>query len=147
MRLVIDVLDLTLIRKTENEHGTFGELHTAGDTPEFIAVTLENRWLDNAPFVSCIPAGQYVCGPTTTPKHGFGMEVRGVPGRSAILFHTGNWSHETKGCILPGTRWDDPNHPTMILESANGLKALMDRVRELPAFGLTIVDHTQHGGA
>lgn len=120
---------LKLIRKIENESGTFGELWEPG-APYPLAVTLENRWLDNAPFLSCIPAERYACAGIDSPSHGSCIGVLDVPDRNHILFHAGNWESDTQGCILVGKRWDHPNHPTMIFESRDGLDLFMKRVQE-----------------
>lgn len=65
---------------------------------------------------TCIPAGTY----RLRPRHAgrwpgvlrrrfgadFGwcaIEVADVPGRDAILIHTGNWVCDTRGCILVGS--------------------------------------------
>lgn len=69
--------------------------------------TLEHRWRDNKPNVSCIPAGRYDCGPHgweqgTTKKFKRVWHVKDVEGRQAILIHAGNTVHDTQGCILVG---------------------------------------------
>lgn len=67
--------------------------------------TLERPWLNNMRNKSCIPAGIYKC--SWLPRSASGRYkrvwiVEGVPGRSGILFHTGNLVRHSKGCILPG---------------------------------------------
>lgn len=52
-----------------------------------------------------IPAGTYMCRLMTAadnPRHGVSWEVRGVPGRTDILFHAGNDASDSEGCILVG---------------------------------------------
>jgi hypothetical protein len=52
-----------------------------------------------------IPAGTYqvkLMPAADNPKHGESWEVRGVPGRTDILFHVGNDASDSEGCILVG---------------------------------------------
>lgn len=88
-----------LVRFIRNER-TFGALHIGKHN----FITLERPWKDNTPWISCIPAGHYKCLQVNSPKFGDTWEVTAVPGRSAILFHTGNWVSNSSGCILLGTR-------------------------------------------
>ena len=67
-----------------------------------ICRTLEEEWKFNEKNLSCIPAGTYLCKRVKTPKHGETFEVMEVPGRSAILFHSGKTEINTLGCILLG---------------------------------------------
>lgn len=70
--------------------------------------TLENPWQDNALFISCIPAGEYVCRRTVSPTYGETFEIVDVEGRTHILFHWGNYPSNTEGCVLLGmTRAED----------------------------------------
>lgn len=65
--------------------------------------TLEPPWLNNEKKRSCIPNDTYRCVINDSPKFGITYEVRGVPDRSGILFHIGNYSKDTEGCILLGS--------------------------------------------
>ena len=52
-----------------------------------------------------IPAGTYEVRrmpPEANPKHGECFEVQKVPGRTDILFHSGNDENDSEGCILVG---------------------------------------------
>jgi hypothetical protein len=53
--------------------------------------------------VSCIPEGVYDVVKTYTEKRGNHFRVLNVPDRTDILIHKGNYTRDTKGCILPGT--------------------------------------------
>ena len=66
--------------------------------------TLERPWLNNEPFVSCIPDGEYTCARFNSPNHGPTFQVMGVPDRTLILFHVANFVHELQGCIALGDR-------------------------------------------
>lgn len=92
-----------IVRVSSSEKsGTFGVLTVDGYP---ICGTLEPRWKMNKPNVSCIPAGQYVCRRVDSPTYGDTFEVTGVIDRSHILFHAGNWDHNTQGCILLGEQF------------------------------------------
>lgn len=67
--------------------------------------TLELPYRDNKRNISCIPEGEYVCKKVCSPHFGNTFEVCGVPGRSEILFHQGNYTSSTRGCVLIGERW------------------------------------------
>jgi hypothetical protein len=64
--------------------------------------TLELPWLDNKPDVSCIPTGVYSVIPYSSEKYPNVYEISLVEYRSNILMHIGNYSKDTKGCILVG---------------------------------------------
>jgi len=126
---------LILKRIAENEDGTFGVL-IDGNTP--FALTLERNWLDNKPNESCIPAGKYVCKRIISPRFGETFEVTNVPGRSHILFHTGNLEDHSKGCILIGEEFGYLNGKVAVLSSRKGFKEFMDRLNGLSSFEIEI---------
>jgi hypothetical protein len=95
---------LTLKRVASEPFGTFGVLL---DERTPFALTLELPWADNAPEKSCIPPGEYQCEKVISPNFGQTFEVKGVPNRSKILFHKGNFTQDTKGCILLGESFED----------------------------------------
>jgi len=65
--------------------------------------TLERPWLNNKPFVSCIPCGLYPLVLTRSSRLGRILpEVRNVPGRTGIRAHRGSWVKDSVGCILHG---------------------------------------------
>lgn len=49
-----------------------------------------------------IPSGTYECEPYSGTKYKDVYIVKDVPGRTAILFHWGNFERDTEGCILIG---------------------------------------------
>ncbi len=67
-----------------------------------ILATLELPWKDNANDISCIPVGIYKCVWHDSPKHPGSYEITNVPDRTECLIHPGNFTVDTKGCILPG---------------------------------------------
>lgn len=79
--------------------GTFGELLL----PEFRCLTVERPWLDNRPWVSCIPEGTYPLYPTRYHRGGYDTLLIGeVPGRSQIKIHRGNLPDDVYGCVAVG---------------------------------------------
>lgn len=80
------------------------ECFTLEDEPRIEKVAKETR----------IPAGRYRVGVRTVGRlherynvkfawHRGMLEIIGVPNFSAILFHIGNYEHETDGCLLVGS--------------------------------------------
>ena len=63
--------------------------------------TIELPWLDNNKNVSCIPAGNYDIMRDYSGAHRYFI-IADVPGRTNIEMHTGNYTHQTEGCILVG---------------------------------------------
>lgn len=77
---------------------------------EFICYTIERKWLNNKPSVSCIPEGVYDLTPTISPKFGqtycvtnsmLGVSLSGQTTRTHILFHKANKPSQLQGCIAP----------------------------------------------
>jgi hypothetical protein len=113
--------------------GTFGELTHNG----FSCKTIEREWLDNKPFVSCIPAGEYKLIPHTRPN---GDEVYAIVNESTgiyqypnpkakrdlILIHKANIMTELAGCIAPGNKHGSVHRSFGVHGSGNA----MDRLRE-----------------
>jgi len=116
----------TLKRVVYNQHGTFGVLIDDEGIP--FALTLENPWEDNRRNISCIPANQYVCKRVLSPKFGDTFEITNVEDRSHILFHKGNTSKDTNGCILIGEQFEDINGVPGIAHSGKGYKEFMDKL-------------------
>ena len=96
-------VNLLIIRDTFTEKSTIGKLFIDGES---FCDTLENPWKNNARNISCIPAGEYKVrlrlpreSATRDYTH---LLVKDVPDRDFILFHRGNTSKDTSGCILVG---------------------------------------------
>ena len=128
---------LTRVSSSESA-GTFGVLVVDGFP---ICGTLEPRWKMNEPNISCIPAGQYRCRRVQSPTYGDTFEVTGVHGRSHILFHAGNWDHNTKGCILLGEQFGKLAGESALQCSRQAVDDFMAVVgSECDEFLLTVVD-------
>ena len=99
-------MKLKLVTFTAN-YCTVGKLWH-GDN--LLCYTMEKKWNDNKPNVSCIPAGVYELNPTLSPKFGstyclenedLGVSLSGDTRRTHILIHKANKASELQGCIAP----------------------------------------------
>lgn len=79
---------------------------------EFRCFTLELPDKGNAPNVSCIPPGTYKAFKRVKPS-GVVIQLEGVPGRSGIQMHAGNFTRQILGCILPGDGIKDLDSDTI----------------------------------
>lgn len=71
-----------------------------------VIVTLERPWLDNKPFVSCIPEGEYIVKRDHTGRHKY-FALLDVEGRSAIEIHPANHVEQLEGCIAPALKFNE----------------------------------------
>ncbi len=100
---ILSKINLLIIRDTFTEESTIGKLYING---EFFCDTLENPWKNNVRNISCIPDGVYDVR-LRLPRESASRDylhllVKEVPNRDYILFHRGNTSADTSGCILVG---------------------------------------------
>jgi Family of unknown function (DUF5675) len=123
--------------RTYQPKQTIGEFHVDGI--EFCK-TLELKWLDNKRSKSCIPEGTYrVVKRLGHAKRKYNhFHVLGVPDRSYILIHTGNYSRQILGCILVGDKHIDLDKDGLVdvANSTVTLKKLYDLMPD--EFELTI---------
>ncbi len=83
-----------------------GEMDIDGN---HIGVTLERPWLNNAPHISCIPAGRYRVKFTASAKFGREMlEILNVPGRGGIRIHGANHWSQLEGCVAVAIKKQTP---------------------------------------
>jgi hypothetical protein len=75
-----------------------------------ICYALELPDRDNAPNISCIPAGTYNCVPYSSKKFPNVWSIEDVEGRKDVLIHWGNTTKHTEGCPLLG-----------LIETENGI--------------------------
>ena len=76
-------------------------------TELFRFYTLELPWRNNERSISCIPEGTYKTIKHKSPKFGNSFWLQDVQNRSEILIHRGNFTRDTRGCILPGLQLKD----------------------------------------
>ena len=119
--------DALLTRLDQSAEGTFGRL-VAGRQA---FLTGELPWADNAPNVSCIPAGTYRCVWSKSPRFGRPMYlVDGVRGRAGIRFHAANlagdvsqgYRSQLNGCITLGEKLGYIQGQKAILLSAPAIR-------------------------
>lgn len=87
--------------------GTYGVMIEDGDPQVPFCLTLELPWLNNEPNKSCIPKGEYICNKTVSPSKGEVYEITGVPNRTNVLIHRGNFTSDSLGCVLVGEQFED----------------------------------------
>lgn len=103
-----EAVSIYITRKSTGDQGTFGQLVLPSG---WSCVTGELPWRDNAPGLSCIPAGIYrgVLKPSFRFRTNL-IELQDVPCRDHILIHKGNlcgdpskgFISDVEGCILLG---------------------------------------------
>ena len=129
---------IDIVRLEKSPSGTFGALRLGG---EVLCVTLEPPDRGNLPEVSCIPAGEYGCRRVESPSFGTTFEIGGVPGRSHILFHQGNVSADTRGCVLLGQGFGMIGGERAIVRSRPAFREFLDRCGDARGFTVFIHDH------
>ena len=141
---------LRLYRFESDDCGTYGVL--VDENFEKVCVTGELPWRNNRPNRSCIPPGEYVA--DYMERSGSGRYkkvywVRGVPGRSAILIHSGNvmgdvekgYITHSNGCPLVGVKFGKLGGQNAVLASRIALGTLREEIGE-QSFKLTVIDRT-----
>ncbi|MFC4699373.1 DUF5675 family protein [Glaciecola siphonariae] len=66
---------------------------------------LERPWIDNVPFISCIPSGNYIAKPDDSGRFRY-YELQNVPGRTHIEIHPANKVEQLEGCLAPCMNFD-----------------------------------------
>jgi len=127
-----------LLRLETGQAGTFGVLRIAKTV---FCSTLEPPDQLNAKNISCIPTGQYICRRHSSPRFGETFQVDSVPWRSNILFHAGNVSSDTNGCIILGQYPGKLRGDRAVLNSGDTFKAFMLLLVGQDEFHLTISEH------
>lgn len=145
------MLRVTLDRFAQSEDGTIGRLYVPGLEE---LKTLEEEDRGNERGESRIPPGTYVCRRTVYHRHGIKtFEVTGVPGRSRILFHTGNTEEDTQGCILVGLRvgplavldeeTGERRQKIAVLNSKPAFDRFMAALEDVDEFELEVLDNAR----
>lgn len=120
--------------KPSTDEGTHGEL--TGFDFEFYSGELP--WRNNEPGRSCIPAGTYKCRWQESPRFGWCYEITGVPGRSRVLIHAGNYSgdkakgkrSDVEGCVLLGKAMGVLNGQRAVLRSKEAIREFHERMAQ-----------------
>jgi hypothetical protein len=97
------------LERTYFPEQTLGKLFAVTDKDIFRCRTLELPWLDNEPWISCIPEGVYnVSVLQESPKFNYPhLLIHNVPRRTDIKIHRGNFKRDITGCILVGKNFID----------------------------------------
>ena len=129
---------MELIRLEENyEHGTFGVVRI---NKEVFCVDLEPRDEENASNISSIPAQQYICKRIISPRFGETFEIMDVPGRTDVLFHSGNTDDNTLGCVLLAQYFGKLGKDRAVSNSGDTFKEFMKVMEGVDEFLLTIIE-------
>lgn len=113
-----DIPTYQLARLTDDGHATYGQI--VDSEQRLVCRTLELPWKDNVHDESCCPPGIYAAHRRlgTENRHGYDVfELEGVPGRSNIQIHIGNFAHDSLGCILVGNAFDIANGQRIVTQS------------------------------
>lgn len=121
------MINLRLQRLALHDDCTLGAL-SIGNTPWFF--TVERPWLNNAPYVSCIPADMYpwkwVDTGTAGNRNGRGIGILDVPDRDLIRVHVANYASQVQGCVGVGLQRHDFAQGRGVGASGPALDRLMD---------------------
>lgn len=140
-----------LARTRTGDVGTFGVLDLDGH--KFATGELPDR--GNAEGISSIPAGEYECRRTWSPRHNRMMyEVLSVPARTGVRFDVANWTGdkakgyrcEVEGCIALGAAVAEIDGQLGVTDSANSVD-LFNTILAGETFRLRIVDQYLEAGA
>jgi len=130
---------IVIPRLVNTEDGVFGAMIYNG-LP--FAVTLECPWLNNAPNISCIPPGIYICKRSIYHRGGYGcFEVQNVPDRWLIKTHKANWKKDIKGCIGVAEQYEILNGKPAIAASGKGFSEYMALMEGEDEHELEIVNY------
>lgn len=94
-------LNIRILRTSENTGSVTGELYVNG---KFIAHTLELPWQNNKSYISSIPSGSYKAIVRYDKSDQWRLQLEGVPYRSGVQIHVGNYPSQIEGCVLVGNQ-------------------------------------------
>ena len=109
--------------------------------------SIERPWLNNQANISCYPEGVYIAKwleRSSSGKYKRVWHVQNVPGRSGILWHSGNLVRHSRGCTLPGLRHGSLGGNPAVLSSGAGLNVMR---RELEGIDFILIVASMPEGA
>ncbi len=118
----------SILRYHRSDDVTLGVLKIEGIDHKPL-YTLENPWKNNKQNISCIPASLYVCSPYSSLSYKDVYEVKNVAGRTHILFHAGNYTRDTEGCILLGLSVNPTSSEIMVAHSRKAMDLLRSLIK------------------
>ena len=95
-----DVLQIEIVRETKTNNCILGRMNANGVA---ICKTLELPWKENEEDISSVPAGDYKGTLRYDHTDQWRIELENVKDRTHVQIHIGNYTTDTKGCILVGT--------------------------------------------
>lgn len=124
---------IAVLKRKRTESNTIGKLEVYNEENKTVLElrTLELPWFNNQKFISCIPAGFYTVKKYISPKFGECFQVQNVENRAFILFHPGNYTKNTKGCVLVGMSIGDINQDGNI-DVLNSKQAMGKLLKTMP---------------
>ena len=134
-RLVV----LTRYRHWSGEYSTVGTIESG----LYQGYSVENPWLQNCPWHSCIPEGHYVMKLGWYNKGGYAAyELLDVPGRTLIKIHIANKASEVDGCVGLGggvtSVFHDNVEELRVSNSKTSLSNFMQELNNDPIVDLVI---------
>jgi len=115
-------MSLVLERFSYGPNGTFGQLFA----PSFSCFTVERPWLNNQPYISCIPEGDYPLARGHYNRGGYEVyEIKDVPNRSLIKIHIANRPTDVQGCIGLGNELGAFGNMWVVLKSTDTFNEFM----------------------
>jgi len=140
---------IKLLRVAEGTNTTLGQLYINNI---FQCYILEDKIREHKiPGETAIPAGQYQLGLNKTAgmntkyksrynqMHQGMVEIRGIPNFTLVFFHIGNYSTDTRGCLLTGSYYQLISGDYRVLHSADAYKRVYPLLVEAAAAGSTLV--------
>lgn len=125
---------IALLIRTYEKDITKGSLLIYNGEQKLLAVkTLELPDNGNQENISCIPEGTYQVTRKNDEKRGIVFKVLDVKDRFGILIHKGNYTRDTRGCIIPGNYFVDldENGTIDIAESTSAMEKLVSTLPEI----------------
>lgn len=131
---------ITVERFYSSDKGTLSFIKSEG---ELLFFGLEREWLNNEPFISCVPSGVYKLEPYHSSKFG-NVFIMSNPelnvfkykqsdrekGRYACLIHPANYTRQLNGCLAIGSSITKENSDNlMITQSKRSVRELFDLIR------------------
>ena len=135
IRLMRLIPTVRLVRLEESSEGTFGILLICS---QVFCVTLEPSDEFNKRNISSIPAQQYQCMRIHSPQFGETFKIVDVPNRSHVLFHAGNLSRHTRGCVILAQYFGKLQENKAVLNSGKTFRTFMEIMKDVDKFLFTI---------
>jgi len=112
----------------DHESCSFGKIRALQDNRVIFECHILGRpYLDNAPFISRIPNGDYEMVKRKATEH-IPVEhllIKDTPGRHGICIHPFNQVSESKGCFAPGLTYSQNLNEFFVWKSRSALNKLL----------------------